>query len=192
MEIYKKTGVAPGPATGAKKAKTTDAAAQKPVAAAPEDDDDDDYEDDEDDEKSKMKRNADDRRGAKDSKLSVGDIVLVRQPHKNKLSAPFDSRPLKITARKGNMVTARRGRYTITRNIAHFKPVPIVAFRDGVDDQRENDDDQRVNDNDQPVNNDVQPRPMRRATILLRFRDFVMHVYIVTWTFNSNGHLNCS
>ena len=148
-------------------------------------------------EKSKMKRNADDRRGAKDSKLSVGDIVLVRQPHKNKLSAPFDSRPLKITARKGNMVTARRGRYTITRNIAHFKSVPLVAFRDGVDDQRENDDDQRendddqpvndndqpvndndqpVNDNDQPVNDDVQPRPMRRATIPLRFRDFVMHV----------------
>ena len=141
-------------------------------------------------EKSKMKRNADDRRGAKDSKLSVGDIVLVRQPHKNKLSAPFDSRPLKITARKGNMVTARRGRYTITRNIAHFKYVPLVAFRDGADDQRENDDDQRendddqpvndndqpVNDNDQPVNNDVQPRPMRRATIPLRFRDFVMHV----------------
>ena len=177
------TGVAPGPATGAKKAKTTGAAAKKPVAAAPEDDDDDDDEDDEDDEKSKMKRNADDRRGAKDSKLSVGDIVLVRQPHKNKLSAPFDSRPLKITARKGNMVTARRGRYTITRNIAHFKYVPLVAFRDGVNDQRENDDDQRendddqpVNDNDQPVNDDVQPRPMRRATIPLRFRDFVMHV----------------
>ena len=127
-------------------------------------------------EKSKMKRNADDRRGAKDSKLSVGDIVLVRQPHKNKLSAPFDSRPLKITARKGNMVTARRGRYTITRNIAHFKSVPLVAFRDGVDDQRENDDDQPVNDNDQPVNDDAQPRPMRRATIPLRFRDVVMHV----------------
>ena len=107
--------MAPGPATGAKKAKTTGAAAKKPVAAAPDDDDDDDDEDDEDDEKSKMKRNADDRRGAKDSKLSVGDIVLVRQPHKNKLSAPFDSRPLKITARKGNMVTARRGRYTITQ-----------------------------------------------------------------------------
>ena len=167
-----------------------------------------------------MKRNADDRRGVKNSKLSVGDIVLVRQPHKNKLSAPFDSRPLKITARKGNMVTAKRGRYTITRNIAHFKSVPLVAFRDGVDDQRENDDDQRendddqrendddqplndddqpvndndqpVNDNDQPVNDDVQPRPMRRATIPLRFRDFVMHVEIVTWTFNSNGHLNCS
>ncbi len=88
-------------------------------------------------------------------------------------------------------------RYTITRNIAHFKSVPLVAFRDGVDDQRENDDDQRVNDddqpvndddkpvndndqpvndNDQPVNDDVQPRPMRRATIPLRFRDFVMHV----------------
>ena len=81
------------------------------------------------------------------------------------------------------MVTARRGRYTITRNIAHFKYVPLVAFRDGVDDQRENDDDQRVNDDDQPVNDDdqpvnddVQPRPMRRATIPLRFRDFVMHV----------------
>ena len=74
-------------------------------------------------------------------------------------------------------------RYTITRNIAHFKSVPLVAFRDGVadqrendDDQRENDDDQPVNDNHQPLNDDVQPRPLRRATIPLRFRDFVMHV----------------
>ena len=50
MEIYKKTGVAPGPAAGAKKAKTTGAAAKKPVAAAPEDDDDDDEDEDEDDE----------------------------------------------------------------------------------------------------------------------------------------------
>ena len=93
------------------------------------------------------------------------------------------------------MVTARRGRYTITRNIAHFKSVPLVAFHDGVDDQRENDDDQcvndndqpvndddqPVNDNDQPVNDDIQPRAKRRATIPLRFRYFVMHVYIVTW-----------
>ena len=35
-----------------------------------------------------------------------------------------------------------------------------------------NDNDQPVKDNDQPVNDDVQPRPMRRATIPLRFRDF--------------------
>ena len=39
-----------------------------------------------------------------------------------------------------------------------------------------NDNDQPVNDNDQPVNDDVQPRPMRRANIPLRFRDFVIHV----------------
>lgn len=60
-------------------------------------------------EKAKMKRNADERRHASDSHLRVGDIVLVRQTRKNKLSAAFDPRPLKVSATKGNMVTVSRG-----------------------------------------------------------------------------------
>ena len=73
-------------------------------------------------EKSKMKKNADERR---DSQLCVGDTVLVRQTRKNKLSAAFDPRPLKVSAKKGNMVTASRGNYSITRNVSHFKPCRV-------------------------------------------------------------------
>ena len=73
--------------------------------------------------KQKMKVYADKRSNAQSSKLKIGDNVLVEQPKQNKLSTPFDPKPLQITDKKGSMVTARRGDKAITRNSSFFKPI---------------------------------------------------------------------
>ena len=45
-----------------------------------------------------------DKRSNAISKLKIGDNVLVEQPKQNKLSAPFNPKPLQITNKKGPMV----------------------------------------------------------------------------------------
>ena len=72
--------------------------------------------------KAKAKAYYDSRKNAKVSPLSIGDTVLAKQRRTNKMSTPFDPQPLTITARKGSMVTATRGGYSVTRNVSHFKP----------------------------------------------------------------------
>ena len=71
--------------------------------------------------KENMKVYCDKRRNAKRFQLEVGDTVLVRQHRKNKLSTPFDPKPLQIIRRKCSMVTAKIVTYTITRNVSHYK-----------------------------------------------------------------------
>ena len=68
--------------------------------------------------------------------LREGDSVLVRQPHRNKLTTPFDPKPLVVISTKGSMITARRpDNSTITRNVSHFRkvnaPIPPVHNPDG-------------------------------------------------------------
>ena len=67
--------------------------------------------------KAKAKAYYDSRKNAKASPLSIGDTVLAKQRRTNKMSTPFDPQPLTITARKGSMVTATRGGYSVTRNV---------------------------------------------------------------------------
>ena len=67
---------------------------------------------------------ADKRRRVAPSSLRTGDLVLVRQSKKNKLTPPFDPLPYRIVAIKGAMVTAERGGHTIVRNSSFFKSVP--------------------------------------------------------------------
>jgi hypothetical protein len=50
-----------------------------------------------------MKRYADNKQYVKPSQLQLGDAVLVRQQKTNKLSTPYDPRPLVITDKKGTM-----------------------------------------------------------------------------------------
>ena len=73
--------------------------------------------------KQKMKVYADERSNVQSSKLKIGDNVLVKQPKQNKLSTPFDLKPLQITDKKGPMVPARREDKAITRNSSFFKPI---------------------------------------------------------------------
>ena len=64
---------------------------------------------------------ADNRRHTKPCNLQPGDQVLIKQKRLTKLTPPFSPDPYEITARKGSMLTARRGDHTITRNSSHFK-----------------------------------------------------------------------
>ena len=68
------------------------------------------------------KEYADNRRNAKESTITVGDRVLVKQIRRNKLTSRFSHTPYIVISRKGSRVTAKNkhGHY-ITRNISHFK-----------------------------------------------------------------------
>ena len=74
--------------------------------------------------KLKMKAYADHKLGVRESKIKLGDTVLIKQPKRNKLSSPFSPVPLVVEEKKGSMVTASNGNKTITRNSSMFKVVP--------------------------------------------------------------------
>ena len=75
--------------------------------------------------KEKMKSYADRKNNAKPSQLKVGDTVLVKQEKKDKLTTPFNPKPMKIVETKGTMITAKScdEEKQITRNSSHFKQV---------------------------------------------------------------------
>ena len=56
--------------------------------------------------KQKMKIYADKRANAKPSPIQEGDMVLLRQEKKNKLSTPFEGIPYTVSQKKGSMVLA--------------------------------------------------------------------------------------
>ena len=78
--------------------------------------------------KEKQKSNADKRLRTAECDLSVGDIVIVRRDmYHDKLTSPYDPKPLQIIARKGNMITAKclSTSRRVTRNVANFKRSPM-------------------------------------------------------------------
>ena len=83
-----------------------------------------------------QKNYIDKRRNAKESDISVGDTVLVKQQYKNKFSSRFDKTPYTVILRKGTMITAENDTRRITRNVSHFK-----KFNARVDRQEEFDSD---------------------------------------------------
>ena len=78
----------------------------------------------------------DKRRHARESDISVGDTVLVKQQYKNKFTSRFDKTPYTVILRKGTMITAENDTRRITRNVSHFK-----KFNARVDRQEEFDSD---------------------------------------------------
>jgi hypothetical protein len=74
--------------------------------------------------KSKQKLYADNKSRARESSLSPGMVVLVKQPKQNKLSTPFDPNPFVVKEKKGTMVTACNDLKTVTRNSSQFKVIP--------------------------------------------------------------------
>ena len=89
--------------------------------------------------KEKIKIYADNRSKVKACSLKVGDSVIVKKPRKSKSDPHYDPVPYKVTKRRGNMIVAKRGNDTITRNSAFFKLVK--TDRNDVDDQGTDDDD---------------------------------------------------
>ena len=74
--------------------------------------------------KTEMKEYADRCSHAKNTDLSVGDKVLLKQPKQNKMSTPFKPEPLEIKDKKGSMITAQNAERTVTRNASFFKKLP--------------------------------------------------------------------
>ena len=80
--------------------------------------------------KSKMKLRADNKSRARESSLSPGMVVLMKQPKQNKLSTSFDPNPFVAKEKKGTMITASNEFKTITRNSSQFKVVPSELFNE--------------------------------------------------------------
>ena len=68
-----------------------------------------------------MKTYADKRRHTRQSKIKIGDKVLLKQRKRDMLTPNYDPRPYVVISVKGSMVTARRGDETKTRNSSHCK-----------------------------------------------------------------------
>ena len=75
------------------------------------------------------------KRNTKPADLKVGDIVLMKQEKKNKLSTPFNPEPMTIKNKKGSMITAAAENKEITRNSSFFKKIgkPVLCD-DEIDD----------------------------------------------------------
>jgi hypothetical protein len=72
--------------------------------------------------KSRMKKFADKK--AVHREIKIGDHVLLRRDKlANKLQAPFDPSPYRVTKVKESMVTAERNQKNVTRNISFFKKI---------------------------------------------------------------------
>ena len=76
--------------------------------------------------KQKVNMYAGRRANAKPLPIREGDMVLLRQEKKNKLSTPFEGIPYTVFQKKGSMVTAERttDRRMVTRNTKDFKSCP--------------------------------------------------------------------
>ena len=101
-----------------------------------------------------MKEYADWRRHVKIPYIKERDVVLVKQPMKNKLTPCYNPEPLVVPKVRGTLVEARNRNKSVTRNISHFKPVKVlVSESDDESDYGENirDNTQRQ-DNDRAVN----------------------------------------
>ena len=76
--------------------------------------------------KTVMKRNADTRNRSKESSITIGDVVLIKQQKRNKFSTHFSPIKYRVTARNGTMITAENLKgETITRNISFFRKVNL-------------------------------------------------------------------
>ena len=60
-------------------------------------------------------------RNVKESHIAEGDCVLVRQVKNSKLTLNFKEIPYKVTAQN-------KDGHKITRNVSHFKKMPIDCF----------------------------------------------------------------
>ena len=113
-----------------------------------------------------MKIYSDSRRNARVSTINIGDLVLVRQAKRNKLSSPYDPAPLTVIGVKGSMVTAKRKNQVITRNTSFFKKIgPDVSDFTEPNEETEFDlfDDEREVQVTRPQNNSPQYRRSTRT-----------------------------
>lgn len=134
--------------------------------------------------KTKMKTNADKKRGSRSKNIQVGDSVLIKESGKISGSqTPYKIQPYRVTAKNGSMITARRGRHTVTRNISYFKllksETPIPVPTDDDDGDMMSDAESSVEQPQQPAPTPPPPvrrYPRRNRQRPQRLQDFVVDV----------------
>ena len=102
---------------------------------------------------------------SKASEIKVADTVLIQQPKLKKLTTPFNPKPFVVDARKGTMVTVKRGSQKITRNVSFFKKIDNTATRETDDDDDDDDSVQSEQHNRQVHNPQAfqEPPGLRRS-----------------------------
>ncbi len=128
--------------------------------------------------KAKAKVHNDKRQHTKPSDIREGDLVLVTQKRKNKLTSKFDPKPYRVVEIRGTKVLAEREDNKITRNISFFK-----RFYNSFDSttESETDDDDTVQ-TDNNIQNDTEPEadvarqyPMRLRTMPMYYGQVITH-----------------
>ena len=128
------------------------------------------------------KYNADKTRHAKESEITEGNTVLLKQQAENKLSPTFKCEPYQVLSKRGNIVTIQRDGVQYKRNITYVKKYhkehdshPTEPC-ENLDMNRDRDDDvgpTTPNIDDRATEN-VKLRPTRMTKLPSRFDDFVM------------------
>ncbi len=114
--------------------------------------------------KAQMKQYADQRRHTKKMQVNVGDLVICKQPKKNKFSTKFNPAPYKVIKVNGSTITAQRHTHQITRNISYFKRLNLDddERQHHLDDQTSDDEGDEIIRNGQNEQNEVARRyPVR-------------------------------
>ena len=134
-----------------------------------------------------MKELADERKGAKESNLNVGENVLVKQDKVDKFTPPYDSKPYKIKSKKGSMITAKRSDKRITRNASHFKRITEQCAKasksqDFIEEESEIESESKkeVPETHTFRSKDLPPvtmhsRPERKTKMPSKYDDFIMY-----------------
>jgi len=138
--------------------------------------------------KQQMKLNADSKNRANTHMFKIGDVVLVKQELKNKLSSYYEATPYCITAINRSMITATRStdNRTVTRNSSFFKPFPAANVQTNRTDETtptDADDDITIPTGEPPANRmqipsphpaTVHRYPQRNRMLPRRLNDFVV------------------
>ena len=135
--------------------------------------------------KQKMKISAD-KANAQERNITPGDIVLMRQPKRNKFNTPYNLKPFVVEEKKGSIVTVRNESQTVTRNSSQFKVIPKhhVQSQDSVGRKDVSETPKTVERTPVVQANPAEPKentPLRQSQRQIkppvRFSDYVQVVY---------------
>ena len=105
------------------------------------------------DSKAKAKIYYDKRQHTKPSDIKEGDLVLVKQERKNKLTSKFDPKIYRVIEIRGTKAIAERQDHQITQNISFFKKF-YNCFDPTVDSETDEDDTIQADNN---IQNETEP-----------------------------------
>ena len=80
--------------------------------------------------KMKSKKYYDERKRTSHHTIEIGDLVLLKQEKKNKLSKKYECDPYEVVEVNGAAVTIQRGEQIFVRNAAHLKLLPHTVSGD--------------------------------------------------------------